>query len=972
MDLLRRDPRARPTAKEILRRLGSHTPAGVLNRFRAPKFVGRAAETRALGDALAESARGGPVLLFVRGPSGVGKTALVRNWLHETGASTDAFIVEGRCYERESLPQKALDGLVDGLSKRLMAMPDAEVASLLPKDVWALARMFPALMLLDAVTSMPPHAPEAVDRQVLRSRAADALVDLLRALSRDRRLVLFVDDFQWADRDSVMLLSRVLHEPRPPPFLLLACYREEDAAVVDGLRRFFRKAGATSRLDERMLSLEPLPPREARELATARLGTDAEARAVAIAAESGGNPFLIEQLAGHHAWALPAFESGRPVLDQIVAARLARLSLNSRRLLEVIAIAGGPLLEEAALGATDPPLEELAPLRGLLASKLVRTAVIDDDSAVDVYHDRIRAAVLAQLAVPARAAIHLRVARSLENSVAPDPEALTLHYRAAGENAEAARYARIAAARASQVLAFDRAATFHRLAIDLNAGRGVAESALYLDLASALVNAGRGAEAAQAYLMASRAPGCPKPGSIGANDIGRRAAEQFLVSGHIDEGLAELRTVLEATGERLARSPRHALVSVVLRLGVLRIRGEEFRERTEEEVDPSHLARIDACWSAALGLGMTDYIQGAMFQMRHLWLALRAGEPYRVTRALAFQVAFESSVGKRTEARAAALSRRTIAIAERIGHPHATALATLTSGVARFMVGDWKIARERIERSERLFRDTCTGVTWELDTARIYSLWSLFYLGEIRELSERVPELKREAVERGDLYGAASLNGGIPVVATLARGVESSEDVRARAHEVLARWSRAGFHVQHQWRVIADVLCHLHACKGREAWDAVEAAWGGLSRSSLLRSQYVRAEAHYLRGIAALGAARDASDRNRPLAVARKAATKLERERASWAASLGHLVHASEARLRGDDHVAERLFASAAAGFDAASMALFATVARRRRGAIVGGAEGATLVKEADEWMAREGIESPARFAGMLAPSRDD
>jgi hypothetical protein len=641
-------------------------------------------------------------------------------------------------------------------------------------------------------------------------------------------------------------------------------------------------------------------------------------------------------------------------------------------LLEVVAIAGGPVLEEAALGATDPPVEELAPLRALLAGKLVRTAIVDNDTAIDVYHDRIRAAVLAGMEGAERTMVHLRVAHSIERSASPDPEALTLHYRAAGERAEAGRYARTAGARAVQVLAFDRAATFYRLAIDLYVGPGVAESSLYLDLAGALANAGRGAEAAEAYLAASRAPDCPAPGSVGANEIGRRAAEQFLISGHIDEGLTELRAVLEMTGEPLSRSPGRALLSTVLRLAMLRVRGEGFRERAEREVDPMRLTRIDACWSAALGLGMTDHIQGAMYQMRNLWLALETGEPYRVARALAFQVAFESSAGQRSEARVTALSRRAAAMAERIGHPHAIALATLTFGVARFMVGDWKAARELVSRCERLFLDTCTGVTWELDTGRIFGLWSLFYLGEIREFSERVPELKREAAERGDLYGAASLSGGIPVVAALASGVESSEDVRARACDVLARWSKAGFHVQHQWRIIADVFCYLHAGEGRKASDAIEDAWRDLARSGLLRSQYVRVEARYLRAIAALGAACEAPDRDRRLVVAKRAATQLEGERIEWAASLGLLVRGGIATLSGNRHAAERLLERAAVGFDHTSMSLLARIARRRRGQIVGGTEGATLVARADAWMAAEGIRSPARFAAMLAPSRDD
>ena len=51
-------------------------------------------------------------------------------------------------------------------------------------------------------------------------------------------------------------------------------------------------------------------------------------------------------------------------------------------------------------------------------------------------------------------------------------------------------------------------------------------------------------------------------------------------------------------------------------------------------------------------------------------------------------------------------------------------------------------------------------------------------------------------------------------------------------------------------------------------------------------------------------------------------------------------------------------------------MSLYAAAARRCRGLIIGGAEGATLVSEADAWMRNEGIRNPERMTAMLAPGR--
>ena len=49
-------------------------------------------------------------------------------------------------------------------------------------------------------------------------------------------------------------------------------------------------------------------------------------------------------------------------------------------------------------------------------------------------------------------------------------------------------------------------------------------------------------------------------------------------------------------------------------------------------------------------------------------------------------------------------------------------------------------------------------------------------------------------------------------------------------------------------------------------------------------------------------------------------------------------------------------------------MELYAAVSRRRRGQLLGAAEGARFLRQADRWMTDQGIRNPARMAGVLAP----
>ena len=83
-------------------------------------------------------------------------------------------------------------------------------------------------------------------------------------------------------------------------------------------------------------------------------------------------------------------------------------------------------------------------------------------------------------------------------------------------------------------------------------------------------------------------------------------------------------------------------------------------------------------------------------------------------------------------------------------------MASLSAGSAEFLIGRYQSGIEFFNRAEAIFRDRCTGVIWELDTTRIYILWSLFYVGRLAELRDRCQELFHEAGERGDRYMVAT------------------------------------------------------------------------------------------------------------------------------------------------------------------------------------------------------------------------
>ena len=96
----------------------------------------------------------------------------------------------------------------------------------------------------------------------------------------------------------------------------------------------------------------------------------------------------------------------------------------------------------------------------LRVAGLVRSTVIRERDAIETFHDRVREVVLAALDEARRRGLHERLARGLETLEGADLEALFTHWHGAGDALRAAKYAALAAAKASEGLAFERAGKF--------------------------------------------------------------------------------------------------------------------------------------------------------------------------------------------------------------------------------------------------------------------------------------------------------------------------------------------------------------------------------------------------------------------------------------------------------------------------------------------------------------------------------
>jgi len=957
MALLRTRPEDRLEGADVLAALGaSASPRSAADPAvrRPPLFVGRSAELEALAAAHAAARAGAPVTVHVHGGSGMGKTALIERFLERVRADPATTVFAGRCYERESVPYKALDSVIDALSHHLRRL-GRDAAALLPRDVRPLVRLFPVLNQAKAVDTAPLPAIEIRDAQETRRRAFSGLKELLARIADRGPVVLWIDDLHWGDVDSAALLAELVRPPEAPAMLLVLGYRTEDGAR-SACVQLMQGAVPPSRADIREIRVGPLLTGEAQSLARALLPPPDAALASRIAREADGNPLFVAELARHPS-------PDRVTLEEMLLARVAQLPPTARRLLEVIAVAGKPIEAASALEAISRPGDGLVALSMLRAARLVRAGSSGEQ--IETYHDRVRETVTADIDAGHLRDCHAALARVLEARGGADPEVLAVHLHGAGQTARAGAYAAAAARAATDALAFDRAARLYRLALELIPADDSSRPPLHVALATAIANAGRGAEAAAEFLAAAE-----QAGPVEAVDLRRRAAEQYLTSGHVSQGIATLRAVLEGMDMRMAATPRGALTRLLFGRARIRLRGLSFRERDPRAIDPAELVRIDACRSAAIGLSMIDTIQGADFQARHTLLALRAGEPGRIATALTLEAGHVASIGGTIgQRRGDRIMRRAEALARRIDQPYALAFAELIRGVGDFLNGRFRPAVDRAERAAALFHDRCAGTTWECDTAAWFAVTARFYLGRYGELARQLTRLLDDAHVRGDLYASTLFS------TLLAQSVFIGNDELERARETLDRarrqWPAEGFHIQHYWLLLGDAFVDIYRGEGRRAWDRVRASWPAFVGSQLPRIAMVHAQMLHLRGASALAAATDsanARERSELLEVAERAAGDLVRGRIVLMHPMGLLLRAGTAAVRGKRERATPLLERAAQGFDAAEMALYGAAARRHQARLTGGETGRARVRAADEIMAAEGICDPERMTAMLAP----
>lgn len=970
--LLSKEPSQRPNASEILHCFGGSPPFDVTGSIRPREhheLVGRGEQLARLLQLFDEIAEPGLRVVRVFGPSGIGKSALIRAFFEDLSARPKTLLLRSRCHPQEALAFNALDGFIDELAREVPSCLGLQARQLPPQQHRALIQVFP--VLAKALELEAPSLPSEANERERRQLAFDAVCELLRRLSADWRIVVWLDDVQWGDEDSGVFLRDLLRAQNRPHLLLIASYRAEDEDSSRCLR-VLREAPELWDTTTAM-NLEPLDDSASSELLRNSVGRswhEDPAVVERLLRTAGGSPFFLGEL-GRHLSGSDAGEPRRDIgLEELLRERTSRLPSISRTVLEVLAVAGAPLEQSTALSAAGLPSSERGRLADLERLSILRTTDVGQHK-LEFYHDRLREAVLRELSDGDRRRHHKAIAGALLSTTRPNPLVAIEHYEAAWDLESVRRYIIHAANHALDVLAFQRAAQLFQRAIELRAEE-LPNHELHRRLGVALGNAGYGKEAGEAYLAAATL--LKSEPNARAEEIVRLqqlAAEQFIQTGHFTQGMDAIRDVMKGLGIHFPKSQGDALRrAMALRLKGL-ITGVKPRKR-KQPPSAEELLRFDVLWSTNIRLAMVDFSFTSYATARCAADSLALAEPSRMICALSLESTNWTILpGKIFRKHAEKLTGAAEALSRVQSTPYDQAFMLAAGAVAACFRGEFRRVVEDSDRAIATLRAASSGRQWEEGLWEMWSMIGLTHLGEMRKLVERAEAIREDARRRDDRFIALNASLGRPSTTWLVRN--RPDTAIAEADRALA-WTRPGYTTQHYQHYVSTAEARLHKGEPDVAWAMTLETWKAHEKNSFLSIHFVRDELLHTRARLAVALARNAQQKGSEAnldslrADATKAAESMRRHALKPAEGWSLLVRAALAHQTSMDALALDLLERAVEVFDECEMQLYREAARARLGHLQGLERGTALQKRAVSWMHDQGIEDPDAMLRMLAP----
>ncbi|MCG6156239.1 serine/threonine-protein kinase [Rubinisphaera margarita] len=979
-ELLQRDPDLRPDIAGMRDQLkvqsSNLTPTVRSSSPARPLLIGREGELQVLEDVSQRLDRGQPGIAFVHGLSGVGKTALVDEFLHRfANGHENPLVLSSRCYERESVPHKAFDGIIDSISRHLNRLKPADASMLLPRHTGDLARLFPVLQRVEAVEEEVKRYRMPSDFQESRRRAIHALRELLASLADRYQLVLTIDDLQWGDRDSARLLQDIFFGKDAPPLMLIATYRSDEREWSECLKVIFGpSAGSDSTTIQQQcvqIPLGELTPDDAEALAQSILGTGSGniSEAERIAREAGGSPYFIRELIRHKQCAGDNFNT----LDEAIISRVQNLEPCSRQLLELIALNGQPLPISEAVEAARTRRSHLDVLRD---ENFVRTSGSTGEDYVECYHDRIRESVSTIVDELRRREIHQSLAATLIKTSRVDAQTLGRHYEAAGLREQAVDHYQQAAEAATGRLAFDQAARLYQRILELTETAEPQERSLAHErVAEAYARDGQGEKAAEHYELAAGLA----PDSDRQFELNRLAMMRLFQVGKLAKAHRLLESLLSDVSlsypRTMSQVVRGILQERLLQSRQIRPVARLFRRRTEKVA----VQRMKTCWAAAQSLSILDPIRGCYFQ--HVGERENEAAPHLVEahQLQAYGACLVAATGKPSDiARSRQILQELRTSPHYSGAVYVETFVEMCEGAIDYLTSDFDRAIERCTHAMSSYLEHCPEAWWEADLSRMFALFSANFSGNVVRIHQLTSIDPQTQSKRDTTYYDLMIRGVSEIVRDMASDDFRQTDRRTQDLARLLDFNEFNnlhfnYYLRHLWEL-------RYQQEHRLCWETtvrIEKPF----RSALLQSHHWSRHAYSLHragaAIGTLAATQQSREGSQELTArlhedAQKHIRKLRREASRCCAAEADLLEAGLLTFQQKPERTEIIsrLKRALAGFREVKLAMYEAICHDRL-ARLGQTESArTGTDEARNYVRDHGIVNSDRFFAVFSPGR--
>ena len=430
-------------------------------------FVGRRGELAHLGRVLDAVVAGTSVVLFVVGEPGVGKSRLAA--AVGTEAVARGFtVLYGHCDEGLRAPYQPV---VEAFGPWLAECPDAALPRFIG-DGADLGQLWPELGSRLGLGA----GPFVDDPEARRWRMFDAVSALMRAMAHERPVLLVLDDLQWAEPSTLLLLGHLSRMAVPAAALIATVRRAESASTPANLLGDLGTARSIEIVD-----LVGFDDAEVAELVALHTGdappNDLSAR---LRLHTDGNPFFLLELlahlddvafirspAGRWVTAPELAAAGVPhQVHTVIDRRLSLLEPSARRALDVAAVRGLAFEERVVRDVIGSSVDEtVEAFEAAIDTGLVRE---HDAGRFAFAHALVRQSVHDGLTRTRVASLNWRIAEVLERHDPTRLGEIAHHYasgRAVGDAATVVRMSLAAGEDALQRVAFEEAAGHLRTAL---------------------------------------------------------------------------------------------------------------------------------------------------------------------------------------------------------------------------------------------------------------------------------------------------------------------------------------------------------------------------------------------------------------------------------------------------------------------------------------------------------------------------